>query len=366
MKANIIFIILAFLVNNTSFTQNISPGLDKDQLLEVMYISARTGIDKEHFSDSNKIPEPSNHKLAYRSSEMAFYNLWELWTSKQNTAIISVRGTIKEDVSWLSNFYAAMLPAKGRIILPDNYVFKYELSENPKAAVHSGWLISTAYLSREIIPKIDSCYNNGISDFIITGHSQGGGISYLLTAHLLKLREKGKIASNIRFKTYSTAAPKPGNLYFAYDYESQTPEGMAFNIINSSDWVPEVPVSIQTLDDFNNINPFNDISALTENSGLFEKLKLKYTYNRLKKIPCKARKNYIKYLGEKIESRAKEHLGEIQLPDYYPAFHYVRTGRSVVLNPDKTYKNKFPEDTTKLFLHHSHKSYINLIRKLEH
>jgi len=47
-----------------------------------------------------------------------------------------------------------------------------------------GWLLSTAYLSKDILPKIDSMYKSGIKDFILMGHSQGGAINFLLTAHL--------------------------------------------------------------------------------------------------------------------------------------------------------------------------------------
>jgi predicted esterase len=50
----------------------------------------------------------------------------------------------------------------------------------------------------------------------IMGHSQGGAIAYLLTAHLLSLQKENKIPSEIVFKTYCSAAPKPGNLHFAY------------------------------------------------------------------------------------------------------------------------------------------------------
>jgi hypothetical protein len=34
--------------------------------------------------------------------------------------------------------------------LNDKEVFKYKLATNPKAAVHVGWLLSMAYLSKEL------------------------------------------------------------------------------------------------------------------------------------------------------------------------------------------------------------------------
>ncbi len=88
------------------------------------------------------------------------------------------------------------------------------------------------------------------------GHSQGGAIAYLLTAHFYNLQQQGKLPADIRFKTYCSAAPKPGNLYFAYDYETTTRGGWACNVVNAADWVPETPFSVQTVSDFNTTNPF--------------------------------------------------------------------------------------------------------------
>ena len=100
--------------------------------------------------------------------------------------------------------------------------------------------------------------DRGKKEFFITGHSQGGALAYLLTAHLLIMQENGIIPSDVRFKTYCSAAPKPGNLYFAYYYEKMTQQGWAYNTVNALDWVPESPFSIQTVNDFNAINPFRD------------------------------------------------------------------------------------------------------------
>lgn len=89
-----------------------------------------------------------------------------------------MRGTTEKPESWLANFYAAMVPAKGEIKLNDTEIFRYQLATNPKAAVHIGWLLGMAYLSKEIAPKIDSLCKTGIKEFLIMGHSQGGAISF--------------------------------------------------------------------------------------------------------------------------------------------------------------------------------------------
>jgi hypothetical protein len=141
----------------------------------------------------------------------------------------------------LENLYAAMVPANGKLILDNADTFNYCLAPGNKAAVHVGWLIGTAFLSKDIVPKIDSLYKSGIKDLLLMGHSQGGAINYLLTAYLYSLQKQNILPGDIRFKTYCSAAPKPGNLFFAYYFESITENGWAFNVVNSADWVPETP-----------------------------------------------------------------------------------------------------------------------------
>jgi len=194
-----------------------------------------------------------------KSKTIGLDNHWDLWINKSSTiAVISIRGTTLKPESSLANLYAAMVPAKGKLQLTKTDTFEYELAPNPEAAVHVGWLISMAYLSRDILPKIDSLYSTGVKNILLMGHSQGGAINYLLTAYLYNLQMKGALPKDLRFKTYCSAAPKPGNLYFAYYYEMLTRNGWGYNIVNSVDWVPETPISIQTLNDINHSNPFTN------------------------------------------------------------------------------------------------------------
>jgi hypothetical protein len=59
-------------------------------------------------------------------------------------------------------------------------------------------------------------------------------ISYLLTAYLYHLQKSGRLQADIRFKTYASAGPKPGNLYFAYQYEAMTKGGSHMVLISDS------------------------------------------------------------------------------------------------------------------------------------
>ncbi len=362
MKNKITKLLFLFsLISLAVVGQQLKPGFDKDEYKELMLISARTTAEEKYYKD---FPEPSNYKMIYQSQSIGLDNLWDLWTNGKNQAVISIRGTTEKSESWLSNFYAAMVPAKGELKLNDKEVFSYQLATNPKAAVHVGWLLSMAYLSKEIVPKINEQYQKGTKEFLIMGHSQGGAISFLLTSYLGNLQQLDKLPKDIRFKTYCSAGPKPGNLYYAYEYEAMTQGGWAFNVVNSADWVPEMPISIQTLKDFNNVNPFTNAKVLIKKQKFPANLVLKHIYNKLDKPTKKAQNNYEKYLGEMTSKIIKKNITGFSPPLYYSSNHYVRTGATIVLIPNDEYFKQFPDDPTKLFPHHFHAQYLLLLKQL--
>lgn len=352
---------LFFFITISVLGQPLKPGFDKNEYKELMLISARTTADEKYYKD---FPEPVNFKMIYQSQPIGLDNLWDLWTNNNNQAVISIRGTTEKPESWLSNFYAAMVPAKGELRLNEKEVFSYQLATNPKAAVHVGWLLSMAYLSKEIVPKIDSLYKTGKKEFLIMGHSQGGAISFLLTSYLYNLQQLNQLPKDIRFKTYCSAGPKPGNLYYAYEYEAMTQGGWAYNVVNAADWVPEMPISIQTLKDFNNVNPFTNAKVLIKKQKFPTNLLLKHIYNQLDKPTRKAQANYEKYLGKMTSKIIKQHIAGFSPPLYFSSNHYVRTGATIVLLPSDQYFKQFPDDPTKLFPHHFHAQYLFLLDEL--
>lgn len=349
-----------------SFTlagQELKPGFDKNEYRELMYISARTSaLDSNYYKD---FPEPGQYKMIYRSESVGLDNLWDLWTDNAGKAVISIRGTTEKQESWLANFYAAMVPAKGTLQLGKDQYFTYELASSPQAAVHIGWLLSTAILSGEIVPKIKEQYQEGTKSFLIVGHSQGGAISFLLTSYLYSLQRDGQLPKDIRFKTYCSAAPKPGNLYYAYEYEAMTQAGWAYNVVNAADWVPEMPISIQTTGDFNAINPFIHSKAMIKAQKFPKNIVLKRVYNKLDKPTKKAQRNYEKYLGKMASKLIRNTLDGFIPPEYYNSNHYVRTGNSIILLPDDAYFTRYPNDSTQLFIHHLHAPYLYLLDRLD-
>jgi hypothetical protein len=359
LKSALAFIVVLLTLN--AGAQHLKPGFDKEEYRQLMLVSARTTADETYAKD---FEAPKEFQMIYRSAVVGLDNLWDLWTAPNNTAVISIRGTTLKPESWLANFYAAMVPAKGKIQINDKEVFTYQLAANPNAAVHVGWLLSTAYLSKDILPKIKELYGKGTKEFLIMGHSQGGAIAFLLTSYLYNLQKLGELPADIRFKTYCSAGPKPGNLYYAYEYEAMVQGGWGFNVVNAADWVPEVPFSIQTTDDFNRPNPFAGVGEMIKKQSLINRIAIKYAYNQLDKPTKKAQRNFQKYLGGMASKMVGKSIPGFNAPDYYNSNNYVRTGATIVLLPDDAYYKEYPNDTTAIFIHHLHKAYLNLLAKM--
>jgi hypothetical protein len=361
-KRFLVFGPLLSLFLNAAHSQSLQPGFDKEEYIQMMFISTRSTADSTYY---NQFPEPYNFTMAYQSPTIGLDNLWQLWLNPEDkVAAVSLRGTTENPESWLENFYAAMVPAHGEVWLDNAQRFSYRLSENPQAAVHVGWLLGMAMLSYDILPRIEELCQQDFRDIIVVGHSQGGALAYLLTAHLYNLRKRGLLPFDLRIKTYCSAAPKPGNLYFAHEYEAMTQEGWAYNVVNAADWVPETPISIQTLDDFNPTNPFLHAKSIFKQQKFPRDVALRYVYNQLNKPTRKARKNYQKYLGRQTEKMVVKQIPGLKIPAYYPSNHYVRTGSIIVLLPDEGYREAFPEDPGKIFNHHFHRPYLYLAEKL--
>lgn len=337
--------------------QSLKPGFDAAEYKNMMHLSAQFG-DSAYAAE---FPVPKNYKLLYRSAVVGLDNMWELYLSDQNIAVINLRGTTANGESWLENFYAAMVPAQGTLQLAKNRTFTYNLAPHQQAAVHIGWLVGMAFLADDVQPKIDSLSQSGITNFMIVGHSQGGAIAYLLTAHLYQLRAAGKMPANTIFKTYCSAAPKPGNEYFAFHYEYLTQMGWAYNVVNAADWVPQAPFTVQTLDDFNETNPFKNADAIIKKQKFPTNIVLKHVYKKLDKPARKTQKNYEKYLGKMASKMVAKNLEGFVAPSYFSSSNYVRTGNTILLQPDAAYFLKFPESDTKIFTHHFHGAYLYLI-----
>lgn len=357
---------LCFSLSLSATAQVLQSGFDKVEYIETLKMNQKAHIALDHWADSSAFPMPQAYTFVYRSPVVAFDNIWDLWIKKDApVAVIAVQGSIQTEASFLANLYAAMIPAKGSLQLDPGFRFTYELAADPHAAIHVGWFVAMAYLSRTVVPKIDSCYRAGIRDFILTGHSQGGGITFLLTSYLYSLQQTHRLPGDIRFKTYCSAGPKPGNLYFAYAYEHITKGGWACNVVNSADWVPDVPFTVQTVSDFTAVNPFIGAKAMIKKQKFPKNFALKYAYNRLSKPSERAQRRYQKYLGKMVSQAVTKHMPAFNTPAYYNSNYYVRTGNTIVLFADEAYFKLFNNDPSNpnIWQHHLPVPYLYLAEK---
>lgn len=350
------------LLLSCSFSQaQLKPGFDPEEYKDILEIFVAKSDKPEIKGD---IANPKELQLAYESPVVGLENKWFLWLNpEKKLALFSIRGTVPNPRSWLANFYSGMIPAKGELKISDTNTFSYNFTEDPKAAVHVGWTLSLGALSESMELKMDELIDAGYADFIITGHSQGGAIAYLATAHFYSLKKSGRWPEDIRIKTYASAAPKPGNLFFALQYEHMTSGGWSYTIVNAADWVPQSPFSVQNITDFTTLNPFEDASSFIKKQKFLERLVFNKVYNKLNKPTRKSQKNFEKYLGKAVGKEVQKQLPGHEIPEFVPTNHYVRTGNQIVLLPDEDYKKKYVDDPDKIFMHHMILPYYDLFKK---
>jgi hypothetical protein len=261
----------------------------------------------------------------------------------------------------MENFYAGMLPAIGTLQLSDDYRFDYKLAARPGAMVHAGWTIGTGFLAKEYLPVLETLLARGLRKVIVTGHSQGGALSFLNTSLLYYLfHEK---YPGLQIKNYASAAPKPGNLFYAYDFEHITGYGYAYRIVNADDWVPESPISIQGVGDFNTVNPLMGAEATIKKQKFPDRVVMKHVYNKMRKGSEKAARRYQKYLGEGVGKLVKKSLPGFVPPVYAEGSNYMTAGAPVILMPDAEYYKTFMFDGKNMFLHHMYAPYMWLMKK---
>jgi hypothetical protein len=364
MKIKLIILVLIIGLSYFSLAQSLQPGFDANEYAMVL----STAFGKyDSLQKRNPSLKEDSYKMTYRSAVVGLDNRWTLWTKNDGkTAIIQIRGTVGSTPSWLANVYAAMLPANGTIQLNDSVKFDYKLAEFPGAAIHTGWLISLGYLAPDIERKLVELNAKGFQNIIIAGHSQGAAIAFLLRSYLYYRIKEGAMPAGLQFKTYCSAAPKPGNLYYAYDLEFINRGGWIFTVINAADWVPETPFSIQQFRDLNKLNPFSDIRGALRNQKWYVKVYANTIYNKFNKSTRKASKRYQKYLGKKVGKQVHKKIPRLEHQEFTNTMNYVRAGTPIILMPDTAYYEQFPNDPNKkagIWNHHTFEAYYFLLKQ---
>ncbi len=303
-----------------------------------------------------------SYEFKHRSASIGLDNVWDLWIRTDSTVVIALRGTTANPKSIMADFYCAMLPAKGEIVLAPNDTLYYKLAQEPRAALHGGFLISFAYIAKDIKPKLDSLYTKGYRNYIITGHSQGGALTYYISSWLIYLKKDG-IYPSLGIKTYASASPKIGNMFFVNDYDNINHAEWAFSSVNSADVIPESPLTTQQLEeDMNSPNPFLRLYDKMNELPLIKRIVLKSAFNKMKKGANKSSKAYQKYLGGYAEKIIKGMLQSIELPQSVNTTYFLRPGVNISLLSNENYQNFFKTYKSTLS-HHGMKPYRFLLRE---
>ncbi len=340
---------LLVLIWKYQFAQKLTPGFDPVEYRTMLAISARQA-DTALFKPN--LPYPIRFNLVYSSPVAGLANRWFLWTNvKEKILVVSIRGTVMEKSSWMENFYAITTPATGSISIDSGKVFKYKLAGDSMATLHAGWLIGLASMAEEATSKIREYYNYGYKDLIIMGHSQGGAIGFLFRSYLEYL--ESPLPPDLRIKTYGSAVPKPGNLYYAYDFDRINYPGWALRVVNTEDWVPETPFTIQKIDDMNSSNPFVNADKYLLKSGFFQKVYAKRILRKLEEETENAYEVYSEILGDKVYSFIRNDFEHINKPIDGKNMNYSTAGLPIILKPSEAYFNKYiGNKEVKLFTHH--------------
>jgi hypothetical protein len=357
------FLLLFLLPALTISAQILKPGFNPDE-----YVDGLTMAFNQDKGGARRysVPPVTGYTRVYRSPVVGLDNRWDLWLSQNGkVAAISIRGTVASTASWLANFYSAMSPASGSLQLNDSTVFAYQLATSKEAAVHTGWLISLAHLAPTVLDQIKAQYAKGVKDYLLVGHSQGGAITFLLRSYLQYQIQQGALPKDITLKTYCSAAPKPGNTAYVYDFDFITRGGWSYTVVNAADWVPESPISVQQLTDMNQLNPFSDVNSMLGSQSFFVRLYAKNMFNKLSKSTRKAQKRYEKYLGDKVYKMVRKTLPQLKEPTYVHSMNYMRAGTPIVLIPDEQYTREFAADEDNkdnVWYHHSYHAYATLLK----
>ena len=317
-----IIILLAIIVSLRSGAQ-VKEGFDKNEVRDMVAICNSFTFIDIYNSDSTILP--AGYEKLYTSGVFGMDNKFQLY-QKGNTVVINVRGSTDKQISWMENIYSAMIPAKGVIKISGENV-EYCFAKHPQAAVHSGYALAIAFLSKDLFYHINSLTKQGVYDFIITGHSQGGSLANMLRAYLENLKH-GEISKEIRFKTYSFAAPMVGNKYFVEEYNTRfCLDNTSFNVICPADPVPTFPLSYKE-----GTNYFSDnLKSLLFDRESFS-LKDMATDGAVllfeKKLVA-----LTQMLGNSASNQISKNVGPVTMPPYVQDINYYKINNRIEIPP---------------------------------
>ncbi len=128
--------------------------------------------------------------------------------------------------------------------------------------------------------------------------------------------------------------------------------------------MPETPFSLQTLDDFNPVNPFNGLEKSLNKQPLLVRLYAKNAYRKLNNSSHKSQKIFRKYLGKTAYAQVKKALPGFEEPAYVASMNYMRAGIPVILQPQGDYYDRYPNIRERIAVHHAFDPYYFLTQRI--
>jgi hypothetical protein len=273
-------------------------------------------------SDSDILPS-GYHKI-YTSAILGMDNVYQVYKNG-HIAVINLRGSTANKISWMENIYSAMIPAKGTMTISGEK-FNYCFAKNPVAAVHAGYALAIGFLSKDVLNQIDLLNKDGIHNIIIIGHSQGGALASMLRAYLENLPEE-KISKKNKYKTYSFAAPMIGNQEFTIEYNNLycIPK-TSFNVVNPADMIPTFPL---------NYNESNFISGNLK-KFLFDKESFSFQKMATDGVAILLEDQLIRYVNKvsySVSEQISKDVGPVEIPPYVKDINYFKLGNIIEIAP---------------------------------
>ena len=317
----LLFISSIFLCAIFSFSQ-LNSGFNPEEAKEMIALcNSYTYLDL--YQDDSAII-PNGYKCIYSSPVVGLDNMFQVYT-KEKLGVINFRGSTDKKSSWLENIHSALIPVEGTITIQDTK-FNYKFASDTAAYIHSGYALSMAYLHEGILEQIKNLNKQGITNIILTGHSQGGALAILTRAYL-EFTAKNKLLAKNTFKVYTFAQPMAGNKEFAKEYNNSfcTP-GMSYSLINPDDAVPNMPLSYNDTSFVrdNLLSLFSKDQTVDKTQLLREGLMLLFE-DKLKGTASK--------FGESVSKQIEKELGHIEMPKPSGEINFAQVGNIIFLSP---------------------------------
>ena len=240
-------------------------------LAEAQTLLTLAGLSEDTVPNSPPPPPPTGWQMTFQSPPLGpFENLFQLWQNNDvpGQYAVAIRGTIEETGSIIEDLASLMIPASFQITV-DQLTISFQFAAEPAtgvkpAGVHLGFTVGALFLlldpdhlgTSSILGQLAALPAG--SEVYITGHSQGAAVAALVASYLHYPNYLTSALPSLHHKTYVFAQPKPGNDQYSWDFEQAVAsQGLGIRVTNPLDWVPQVPLTIQFLQDVNTPNPLS-------------------------------------------------------------------------------------------------------------